>query len=187
MVVIASLFERRAQRALPQHGGGHRRRRLAARASTARCTSRTIRSTTRNSISRPGDTGFRAWNTTLRQDRRAHLLGPVVSRGGAADGAPGRGDHLLPDGDRLAPAGEGAARGATSTTPGRPSSAPTPSPTAASSRSCNRIGRERPAGGAGIEFWGQSFVAGTSGEILARAVGGRGGGPASSPVDLGAG
>jgi N-carbamoylputrescine amidase len=34
---------------------------------------------------------------------------------------------------------------------------------------CNRIGRERPAGGAGIEFWGQSFVAGTSGEILARA------------------
>jgi len=35
--------------------------------------------------------------------------------------------------------------------------------------SCNRIGREKPAGGAGIEFWGQSFVAGTSGEILARA------------------
>jgi N-carbamoylputrescine amidase len=34
---------------------------------------------------------------------------------------------------------------------------------------CNRVGRERPAGGAGIEFWGQSFVAGTSGEILARA------------------
>jgi N-carbamoylputrescine amidase len=34
---------------------------------------------------------------------------------------------------------------------------------------CNRIGREKPAGGAGIEFWGQSFVAGTGGEILARA------------------
>jgi len=33
----------------------------------------------------------------------------------------------------------------------------------------NRIGRERPAGGAGIEFWGQSFVAGTSGELLAKA------------------
>src|SRR5437867_1473771 len=28
----------------------------------------------------------------------------------------------------------------------------------------NRIGLERPAGGDGIEFWGQSFVAGTSGE-----------------------
>ncbi len=35
--------------------------------------------------------------------------------------------------------------------------------------SVNRIGRESPAGGDGIEFWGQSFVAGTSGELLAQA------------------
>ncbi len=33
----------------------------------------------------------------------------------------------------------------------------------------NRIGLERPAGGDGIEFWGQSFVAGTFGQILAKA------------------
>ncbi|HXG46435.1 MAG TPA: carbon-nitrogen hydrolase [Methylomirabilota bacterium] len=33
----------------------------------------------------------------------------------------------------------------------------------------NRIGLERPIGGDGIEFWGQSFVADTSGQILARA------------------
>jgi N-carbamoylputrescine amidase len=33
----------------------------------------------------------------------------------------------------------------------------------------NRIGLERPAGGDGIEFWGQSFFAGTSGEIIAKA------------------
>jgi N-carbamoylputrescine amidase len=33
----------------------------------------------------------------------------------------------------------------------------------------NRIGIERPVGGDGIEFWGQSFVAGTSGQILAKA------------------
>ena len=33
----------------------------------------------------------------------------------------------------------------------------------------NRVGLERPIGGAGIEFWGQSFVAGTSGQILTRA------------------
>ena len=33
----------------------------------------------------------------------------------------------------------------------------------------NRVGRERPAGGDGLEFWGQSFVAGTSGEIIAKA------------------
>ncbi len=33
----------------------------------------------------------------------------------------------------------------------------------------NRVGFEKPAGGDGLEFWGQSFVAGTSGEILAKA------------------
>jgi N-carbamoylputrescine amidase len=33
----------------------------------------------------------------------------------------------------------------------------------------NRIGKETPIGGPGIEFWGQSFVAGTSGQILAKA------------------
>lgn len=33
----------------------------------------------------------------------------------------------------------------------------------------NRIGHETPVGGDGIEFWGQSFVAGTSGELLAKA------------------
>jgi len=33
----------------------------------------------------------------------------------------------------------------------------------------NRIGLEQPVGGDGIEFWGQTFVAGTSGQILAKA------------------
>jgi N-carbamoylputrescine amidase len=33
----------------------------------------------------------------------------------------------------------------------------------------NRIGVEQPIGGDGIEFWGQTFVAGTSGQILAKA------------------
>ena len=33
----------------------------------------------------------------------------------------------------------------------------------------NRIGTEKPEGGDGIEFWGQSFVAGTSGQLIARA------------------
>src|SRR5688500_11155752 len=32
----------------------------------------------------------------------------------------------------------------------------------------NRVGHEAPAGGDGLEFWGQSFVAGTSGQILAK-------------------
>src|SRR5580692_8024998 len=34
---------------------------------------------------------------------------------------------------------------------------------------CNRIGREKPARGPGLQFWGQSFVAGTSGQLLAKA------------------
>ncbi len=34
---------------------------------------------------------------------------------------------------------------------------------------CNRIGHEGLPGGDGLEFWGQSFVAGTSGQILAKA------------------
>ncbi len=33
----------------------------------------------------------------------------------------------------------------------------------------NRVGLEKPVGGDGIEFWGQSFVAGTSGQLLAKA------------------
>ncbi len=33
----------------------------------------------------------------------------------------------------------------------------------------NRIGVETPEGGDGIEFWGQSFIAGTSGQILKKA------------------
>jgi N-carbamoylputrescine amidase len=33
----------------------------------------------------------------------------------------------------------------------------------------NRVGHETPVGGDGIEFWGQSFVAGTSGQILSKA------------------
>ena len=33
----------------------------------------------------------------------------------------------------------------------------------------NRVGLENPLGGDGLEFWGQSFVAGTSGQLLAKA------------------
>ena len=33
----------------------------------------------------------------------------------------------------------------------------------------NRVGHEAPTGGAGIEFWGQSFVCGPDGEVVAKA------------------
>ena len=49
----------------------------------------------------------------------------------------------------------------------------------------NRVGFERPAGGEGIEFWGGSFVAGTSGELLAQA-GGRSEATLLVEVDRGA-
>src|SRR5207245_4979280 len=32
----------------------------------------------------------------------------------------------------------------------------------------NRVGHEAPAGGDGIEFWGQSFICGPDGEIVAK-------------------
>ena len=80
----------------------------------------------------PGDTGFRAWKTTLRHDRRAHLLGPVVSRGRAAHRAAGRRDPVLSDGHRLASAREGGVRRGPARRRGRSSSAATPWPTAAS-------------------------------------------------------
>ena len=43
-----------------------------------------------------------------------------------------------------------------------------PSPTAVTSP-CPTASATKRSAGRGIEFWGQSFVAGTSGEILARA------------------
>ena len=39
---------------------------------------------------RPGDTGFKVWKTQLRDDRRRHLLGPMVPGGRARHGAAGR-------------------------------------------------------------------------------------------------
>ena len=115
----------------------------------------------------PGDLGFRAWDTALRQNRRLHLLGPMVSGSGAADGAQRRGNHFLSHGDRLASVGEkefGEAQHSAWETIQR---------SHAIANGCyvavpNRVGHEAPAGGEGIEFWGQSFVAGPDGEIIAK-------------------
>ncbi len=38
---------------------------------------------------RPGDTGFKVWDTQARAHRRRHLLGPVVSGSRARHGAEG--------------------------------------------------------------------------------------------------
>ena len=65
VVLVSSLFERRAAGPVPQHRGGLRSRRHASPASTARCTSRTIRASTRSSTSRPGDLGFEPIDTSV--------------------------------------------------------------------------------------------------------------------------
>ncbi len=45
---------------------------------------------------RPGNDGFKVWDVVRRADRRRHLLGPVVSRKRARDGADGRRTAVLP-------------------------------------------------------------------------------------------
>ena len=103
-------------------------------------------------------------------DRRAHLLGPVVSRGGTPDRAAGAEILFYPTAIGWHPRekrGKGAVQHGAWETIQRAH---------AVANGCyvavvNRVGRERPAGGDGLEFWGRSFVAGTSGEILPRPAG----------------
>ena len=53
----------------------------------------------------PGDTGFKVFDTALREARRRDLLGPVVSGGGALHGADGRRHPAVSHGHRLGTAG----------------------------------------------------------------------------------
>ena len=106
----------------------------------------------------------------IRQDRRADLLGPMVSRSRAADRDAGRGNSFLSDRHRLASRRKEKIRRQAARRVGNHPARH------AVANGCyvavaNRIGHEilDGVGGDGIEFWGQSFVAGTSGEILAKA------------------
>ena len=112
---------------------------------TARCTSPTIRSTTRSSTSR------RATSASARFDTTFGRIGTLVCW-----------DQWYPEGARLTalrgadvlfyptaigwhPREKARVRRTRSSTPGRPSSARTPSPTASTSRAVNRVGHEGPA------------------------------------------
>ena len=116
----------------------------------------------------PGDLGFQSWTTSQRQHRRLRLLGPMVSGSGAPDRFARRGDLILSDRDRLASERERRNMARRSIPPGKRSSAATQSRTVA----YVAVGESRrpraPAGGDGIEFWGQSFIAAPSGEIIAK-------------------
>ena len=67
----------------------------------------------------PGDLGFRSFPRRVRPRRRLRLLGPVVSRGRAADGAGRRADHFLSHGHRLAARRESRSMARASTRPGK--------------------------------------------------------------------
>ena len=115
----------------------------------------------------PGILGF-APGRPVTGKSACDLLGPMVSGGGAADRYAGGGDFLLSHGHRLAPRREGGIRRK------QHDAWETIQRSHAVANGCyvavaNRVGREKPPGGDGMEFWGQSFVAGTSGQLLARA------------------
>ena len=168
VVVVGSLFERRAAGRLPQHRGRPRRRRLARAASTARCTSPTTRSTTRSSTSRPATSASR--RSTPRSARVGTLVCwdqwyPEAARLTALRGRRG---PLLPDRHRLASRREGRVRRGAARRLADRCSARTPSPTASSSRpSTASATRGRPT--AGSSSGAASFVADPFGAILAEA------------------
>jgi N-carbamoylputrescine amidase len=117
----------------------------------------------------PGDTGFQGLRHPLRTHRRSGLLGPVVPGGRPAHG-PARGPGpVLSHGHRLAPEEKdrfGAEQLDAWITVQRGHAVANGVYVAA----VNRVGHEiPPGGGPGIEFWGNSFVAGPMGELLCRA------------------
>ena len=110
---------------------------------------------------RPGDTGFRVWNTRHGASRRRNLLGSMVPRGRTEHGASGRRGAALPDGDRQR------ARDAPRTTRSDRwqramvgHAVVNAMPIAAA----NRIGTE-----GALTFYGSSFVCDHRGELRSRA------------------
>ena len=139
----------------------------------------------------PGDTGFRAWKTRVREDRRADLLGPVVSGRRAAHGDAGRGDSLLPHRDRLASDGEDRVRASAARVVGADPAQPRGRERLLRVRAEShraRAGPQRrqgkPVNPDGIEFWGQSFVAAPDGAIIEARVVDRKSRSCSSDCDL---
>ena len=85
-------------------------------ASTARCTSRTIRSTTRSSTSRRATRASARGRRSMARSACSICWDQWFPEGGAADGAAGRRDSLLPHRHRLASVGEEASTARRSTT-----------------------------------------------------------------------
>jgi len=139
----------------------------ATSANTARCTSPTILSTTRNFISRPAISVFPKFQYKIRAHRHSDLLDqwyPEGSRLTALSGA----QVILSDEHRLASAEKHkSARPQleawrTISARARLQTAPT------SGRESRRLRGDPKNGDPGLEFWGNSFVADPFGQIAAQ-------------------
>ena len=82
----------------------------------------------------PGDLGFRAFDTSVGRLGTLVCWDQWYPEGARLTALQGARCAVLSHGDRLASGGEGRVRRSRSTTPGAPFSAPTPSPTASTSR-----------------------------------------------------
>ena len=134
----------------------------------ARCTSRTIRSTSRSIISRPA-----TW-VSASSTRAAGRVGVLVCwdqwypEAARLTALRGRRCALLPHGDRLASRRKGGVRRGAARRLARLIQRSHAIANGVYVAAVNRVGHEGPAGG-GLEFWGASFVSDPFGRVLRRA------------------
>ena len=117
----------------------------------------------------PGDLGFKSWDTQKGKLGVCVCWDQWFPESRAADGAQRRATPVLPHRHRLA---SRAKRSSSATRSIRVWE--TIQRGHAIANGCyvaavNRVGHEAPAGGAGIEFWGQSFLCDPAGQIIAKA------------------
>jgi N-carbamoylputrescine amidase len=167
VVIIASLFEN-----APPACTTTRRQSLTRMARcwafTGKCTSRMI--AVYEKFISPRRSGFSDVDNALRTDWRVDLLGSMVPRGGPSDGSAGGANSVLSHRLGWHP-GEKAALGETQHAAWELIQRSHAVANGCYVAAVNRVGHEvlKGVAGEGIEFWGQSFVAGPSGESLAKA------------------
>ena len=166
VVIVASLFERRAAGPVSQHGRRARRRRLVAGHLPQDAHPRRP-ALLREVLFHAGRPGLPQFRYALRPHWRAGLLGPVVSRRRAAF-HPARREHFFyPTAIGWHPS-EKAEFGAAQLDAWRTIQRSHAIANGIFVAAVNRVGFEGPPD-KGIEFWGSSFVADPFGQLIAEA------------------